>query len=354
MKSMQIESFGAPLVECETERPRPTGAQVLVKVLRCGVCHTDLHMWQGYYDLGDGNRLDLTTRGIELPVVPGHEIYGEIVAVGPDANALLLGKRGVVYPFVGCGQCRTCARGDTHLCTAPQFLGIWRPGGYGEYVVVPDESYIFETDGIDPSVAATLACSGLTSYGAILKLGMIDDDDWIALIGAGGVGLAGVAFAKALGITNLVVFDLAEEKRDLAIRAGARMALDPADNAAVSDLMTRSGGGFRGIVDFVGSAATFELAEGLLCKGGRYVIVGLYGGRASLRLPLVPLRAISIIGSYVGSLQEMEEMMALVRDGAIAAVPYRECAPQNVNIALQSLHEGKVDGRIVLSREHAG
>src|SRR4051812_35066983 len=116
MKSYQVASFGEPLAAAEAPTPRPEGAQVLLEVVAAGVCHSDLHIWEGGYDLGHGKRLSLRDRGIALPLTMGHETAGRVVAMGPDAKGVTPGKTYLVYPWIGCGHCATCRRGDENLC----------------------------------------------------------------------------------------------------------------------------------------------------------------------------------------------------------------------------------------------
>src|SRR6202012_4942156 len=126
MKSFKVTDFNAPLSEVEEPTPRPSGNQVLIKVVAAGVCHSDLHIWEGGYDLGHGKRLSLKDRGINLPLTMGHETAGRVVALGPEAQGVSIGKTYLVYPWIGCGQCAVCRRGDENLCLAPNCLGIHR------------------------------------------------------------------------------------------------------------------------------------------------------------------------------------------------------------------------------------
>jgi D-arabinose 1-dehydrogenase-like Zn-dependent alcohol dehydrogenase len=140
MRSFVMTGFGEPLREYRAPRPEPTGSEVLLKVDACGVCHSDLHMWEGFFDLGQGRQLDLRP-SIALPRALGHEIAGTVVAVGPDVRDARPGDRRVVFPWIGCGQCARCAAGEEHLCAAQRNLGTRRDGGFGSHVLVPHERY---------------------------------------------------------------------------------------------------------------------------------------------------------------------------------------------------------------------
>ena len=125
MKSFDVCECGAPLKLMERPTPKPTGSEVLLKVLAAGVCHSDLHIWDGYYDLGGGKRLQLTDRGVKLPLTMGHENVGEVVAVGPDAKGVKVGDRRLVHPWIGCGDCAICRHGEEQLCHDPvQHRGV--------------------------------------------------------------------------------------------------------------------------------------------------------------------------------------------------------------------------------------
>ena len=127
MKSYVVTEFGTPLQAVETPTPKPQGTEVLLKTLAAGVCHSDLHIWDGYYDLGGGKKIALKENGIAPPITLGHEIAGEIVATGPDAVGVKLGQSYVAYPWIGCGQCPACRQGREQLCIDPRTLGIRRP-----------------------------------------------------------------------------------------------------------------------------------------------------------------------------------------------------------------------------------
>ena len=143
MDSYQLTGYGAPLERLEAARPEPSGDEVLLAVEACGVCHSDLHLADGYFDLGDARRLDLTG-GRELPFTLGHEISGVVVACGPRVAGVAIGDRRIVYPWIGCGTCSTCETGEEHLCAAPRALGITRAGGFADHVLVPHARYLFD------------------------------------------------------------------------------------------------------------------------------------------------------------------------------------------------------------------
>ena len=166
MRRQSLVKFDAPLCETIIDAPKPQGREVLVKIERCGLCHSDLHIQDGYADLGGGKKLD-TTRGMTLPFTLGHEIAGVVAEVGPDAPQDLIGTKKAVFPWIGCGKCRDCLAGDENLCAKNRFLGVSIDGGFATHVLVPDAKYLLDYDPLPTNVAATLMCSGITAYGAL-------------------------------------------------------------------------------------------------------------------------------------------------------------------------------------------
>ena len=341
-----FEAFGKPLAQALRETPQPTGSEVLVRVGSCGLCHSDLHLHEGYFDLGHGHKLDLS-RSIAPPRVLGHEIAGAVVAVGPAATGVAVGDRRVVYPWIGCGNCGPCKSGHEELCGPARALGINRDGGFADHVLVPHTRYLFAYDPLPEDQACTYACSGLTAYGALKKCAPLTSSDTLLIIGAGGVGLSGERMAVAALGVQPVVAEIDRSKWDLARAAGAASCLDPSDAGATKAFMKNTGGAAAAI-DFVGAAATFSYGLAALRKSGKLVCVGLFGGATPVMPAMLPLRAVTITGSYVGSLAEMGEMMALARLGGLPAMPVTQRPLAEVNEALAALRSGAIRGRAVL------
>lgn len=349
MHSCQIVEWGEPLRMQEHPTPEPQGAEVLVKVAACGVCHTDVHVWQGYFDLGDGERATIESRGVELPFTMGHEVIGEVVALGPDASGASVGDKRVVFPWIGCGACRACGDAREVDCVSPSPLGTRRPGGYSDHIVVPHARYLVAYGDVPEALACTYACSGLTVYSALRKVMPLADGDTLLLVGAGGVGLNAVNVAPALTGARIVVADVDPGKRRAALDAGAAHAVDNAAAGAVEEVKELSGGGARAVIDFVGRPETVQFGFDSLCRGGAQVVVGLYGGRFRFPLPFLPLHNRTLRGSYVGSLTELEELMALVMAGKVAPLPVTTRPLEEATSVLEDLQRGgKVVGRTVL------
>lgn len=348
MRRRSITTYGAPLEATEATLPDPQGREVVVRVRHCGVCHSDLHLREGKFDLGGGRHLDVTS-GRALPFTLGHEIEGEVVAIGPDAhNAPPIGSRRVIYPWIGCGTCEACAAGDEHVCAKPRQLGIQVDGGYADHVVIPDPRYLLDAEGISPALAGTYMCSGLTAYSALKRLGGLAQRGPVLIVGLGGVGMMALAFAKAMLPHAPIVADVSAQKRDLALAAGAAAAFDPTDAAARKALL-KGFGGVYGAVDFAGAESSLDFAQGALRKGGKVVVVGLFGGELRMPIPFFPMRAIAIEGSYVGPLSDALEMIELVRSGSVAPIPVATRPLAEAEAALQDLAAGRIVGRVVLT-----
>ena len=235
MKAAQIIEPNKPLKISEIDTPSPTGKQVLLKVKAVGVCHSDLHLWEGGYDTGDGF-MKVTDRGVKFPVIPGHEIVGTVSAIGDSVIGIKEGDDVLVYPWIGCGTCPTCEKGDTNLCEAPQSLGVFQDGGYAEYSLIPDYKFLAQISGMDLEGAASLACSGLTAYTAVKKA-ISNSPENILIVGAGGLGLMGVQIAKALCDATIICADLTDEKLQKAKEMGADHTINTKDSESFKNIM---------------------------------------------------------------------------------------------------------------------
>jgi D-arabinose 1-dehydrogenase-like Zn-dependent alcohol dehydrogenase len=349
MRSFQVCTCGEPLQCNEHPTPEPAGSEVLLKMLAAGVCHSDLHLSDGYFDLGGGKRLSITERGMKLPVTLGHENVGQVTAVGPDARGVKAGDRVLVDPWMGCGNCAVCRRGDENLCLKPASVGVFRNGGYSDFLMVPHPRYLFDIGDMPPERAAPLACSGVTTYSALKKVGPTLATDPVVVIGAGGLGLMCLALHRAMGGHSAIAVDVDPVKREAAMKAGAKAAIDGGAPDAAAQIMAATGGGAWAVIDLVGASGTARLGIDSLIKGGKYIIVGLYGGDVTIALPPLPMRALTIQGSYVGSLSETRELMELVRRTGLPPVPVATRPLDDVNAVLAELRAGKIVGRVVLT-----
>jgi D-arabinose 1-dehydrogenase-like Zn-dependent alcohol dehydrogenase len=349
MRSFKVCQCGAPLTLVEAPTPQPAGTQVLLKVLASGICHSDIHIWDGYYELGGGKRLQLLERGIKLPLTMGHEIVGQVLAAGPDAKGVTIGVTRLANPWIGCGECTVCKRGDENLCKTPRNLGVFTDGGYADHVIVPHPRHLFDIGTLTPTQAAPLACSGVTTYSALKKVGPVLEDEPVVIIGAGGLGLMAIALHKAMGGKSVIMVDIDPVKREAAKKAGAMLVVDGKAPDAAKQVQAATNGGAWAVIDFVGASDTARLGvDCLTTKGGKLIIVGLFGGDITMPTPYFPMRAMTIQGSYVGSLTEMKELLELVQRTGPPPVPLAERPLEDANAVLNELKAGKVIGRVVL------
>jgi D-arabinose 1-dehydrogenase-like Zn-dependent alcohol dehydrogenase len=347
MLSYDVVEWGKALQPSERASPQPAGTEVLLRLKYCGVCHSDAHIRDGYFDLGGGRRLKMSDRGMQLPVTLGHEPFGTVIAAGPDAADVPLGQDRLVYPWVGCENCRRCLAGLDNYCMAPRMIGIQRKGGYADHLLVPHPRYLVDTAGLDPAWSATLSCSGLSTFSAVAKLQPIPPDEWVAVMGAGGLGLSAIAMLRALGHDRIVAVDIDARKLAAAEKSGAAATLDGTRNDAAQKLKEITSGYLYGATDFVGLKETAELALGALRKGGRLILVGLYGGEVPLSLGSLILRALTVQGSHLGSVSELREVVGLARQGKLQPIPIERRPLSQVSRTLDELKAGTIIGRVV-------
>ena len=349
MKSAKITGPNEPLAITESETPKPQGTQVLVKVGSVGVCHSDLHLWEGGYDLGDGQFMKVTDRGVKYPVTPGHEIVGVVEEIGEQVSDVQKGDEVLVFPWIGCGDCPACKVGNENLCDAPKSMGVFQDGGYSDYSLIPNSKYLAKLDGVNPDSATSLACSGLTAYTAIKKSNQ-NSPEFLVIIGAGGLGLMGVQIAHAITDAKIICVDLDDKKLETAKEMGADYILnskDPETSQKILSLCNDKGA--DSVVDFVNAPPTAKLAFSVLRKRGNLVLVGLFGGSIELSLVTIPLKSLTIQGAYTGNYNDMVELLDLARKGTINPVISKRYNLDEANTALEDLKARKIVGRAVIN-----
>ena len=342
-----LVAYGEPLCETVAECPIPEGTEVLVRVRCCGVCHSDLHLQDGYFALGGDKRLDIT-KDRALPFTLGHEISGVVEAAGEAAEGAAIGRRVAVYPWIGCGRCAACRAGDENLCSQHRHLGIAVDGGFASHVLVPHPHYLIDYAPLSPDFAGPLMCSGLTAYSALKHLGSRAERAPVLLVGLGGVGMMGLAIARALFREPPLVADIDAQKRAAALAAGAAQAFDPADPQARKAVMAATGGVIAAC-DFVGSEKSLQFSTGVLGRGGKVVVTGLLGGNFSIAVAMIAIKAMTIEGTLTGTLAEARELVDIARSGKLATIPTHERPLREAQAALDDLRSGRIVGRTVLS-----
>lgn len=357
MKAARIVEANKPLEISELEIPEPKENQVIVKVKAVGVCHSDLHLWEGGYDLGDGSFMKVTDRGVKYPVTPGHEIVGSIAKMGSAVTGFSEGDNVLVYPWIGEGTCPACKAGNENLCDFPKSLGVFQDGGYAEQVLVPHFKYLVKVSGIDLEPAASLACSGLTAYTAVKKANM-NSPEYLVIIGAGGLGLMGIQIAKAITNAKVICVDLDDKKLDIAKKMGADFVINTnvigsvttgSGNAVQKIISICDNKGADSVIDFVNAPQTAKTGIAVLRKRGNLVLVGLFGGSIDLSLVTIPLKAITIQGAYTGNYNDFVELIELAKKGTIKQVISERYSLNQSNDALENLKQRKIIGRAVIN-----
>lgn len=350
MKAARIVNVNEPLQVQDVQTPKPIDSQILVKVQSVGVCHSDVHVWEGYYEGISGQQLKTTDRGVKYPLTPGHEIAGIVDSLGEQVEGFSKDEKVLVYPWVGEGMCPACKIGQENLCDKPRSLGIYSDGGYAEYVLVPNYKYLVKIgDDMDTDISAPLACAGLTSYGAIKNANLKPDDN-VVIVGTGGLGLMAIQLAKAVTGARIIAMDIDDKKLEVAKKEGADIIVNSKKEDPVKAIMELTGKlGADAVIDFVNATKTVETDIQFLRRRAKLLLVGLFGGELKLSLVTMPTRAYKIIGSYTGSLEDLVELVSLAKRGVIKQVVSKRFKLNQAGEALQMLKDGKIVGRGVIN-----
>ncbi|MDI1495181.1 MAG: alcohol dehydrogenase [Cenarchaeum symbiont of Oopsacas minuta] len=349
MKAARIIESGEPLEITEVDDQKPTGTEVVIRVKSVGICHSDLHLWEGGYDLGDGEFMKVTDRGVKYPITPGHEISGIIKDTGMDVNGVSKGDQVLVYPWIGCGNCPGCSSGNENLCDAPKSIGVFCDGGYAQTVKIPHPKYLANIDGVNLDEATSLACSGLTAYTAVKKAN-VNTPCCIVIIGAGGLGLMGVQVAKAVTDAKIICVDLDDKKLKVAKEKGADYIFNSKESRTAEKIIDVCGGlGAESVIDFVNAPPTAKMGLAILRKRGNLILVGLFGGSVDISLVTIPLKSLTIQGAYTGNFEDMKELIELAKKGAISPIISKKYSLNEANMALNDLKDRKILGRAVIN-----
>lgn len=350
VKSARIVRPNEPLEVQELETPKPKGSQVLIQVESSGVCHSDIHLWEGGYEGLEGQFLKTTDRGVKYPLTPGHEIAGIVDSFGEEAEGFTKNEKVLVYPWIGEGRCPACRIGEENLCDKPKSLGVYTDGGYAEYVLVPSYRYLLKTgDELDTDASATLSCSALTAYGAVKNANLKPNDN-VVIVGAGGLGLMAIQLAKAVTGSKIIAMDINDVKLGAAKQNGADNIINSKKEDPVKAVMELTDKmGTDAVIDFVNASKTVESDMQFLRRRAKLVLVGFFGGELKLSLVSMPTRAYRLIGSYTGTLSDMVELVSLARRGVIKPLVSNRFKLTQATEALTMLREGKILGRGVIN-----
>jgi alcohol dehydrogenase, propanol-preferring len=350
MKAARIVNVNEPLQIQDLKTPKPIGSQILIKVQSVGVCHSDVHVWEGYYEGIGGQPLKTTDRGVKYPLTPGHEIAGIVDSLGEQVKGFVKDETVLVYPWIGEGMCPACRIGEENLCDKPRSLGIYNDGGYAEYVLVPDYKYLVKIGSdMDKDTTAPLSCAGLTAYGAV-KNANINPDDNVVIVGTGGLGLMAIQLVRAITAARIIAMDIDDKKLQVAKKEGADVVVNLKNDDYTKVVMELTDKlGVDVVIDFVNSTKSVEDYTQILRRRAKLVLVGLFGGELRFSLVSIPTRAYKIIGSYTGSIQDLIELVSLAKRGVVKPVVSNRFKLDQAGEALQMLKDGKIVGRGVIN-----
>lgn len=334
MRAAVIQKFGSPLVIEDRPIPEPGRGQIRVKIETSGVCHTDIHTAHGDWPIRP-----------TLPLVPGHEGVGLVDALGDGVNRVSLGQR-VAIPWLGSadGTCEFCVKGLETYCLNPTFTGYTVDGGYREYSIADANFVGLVPEGIDPLDAAPLTCAGVTTYRAV-KAAKVGPSDVVGIVGIGGLGHLGLQYAAIAGAFTVAI-DVSEEKLQLAKELGADHTINAAEQDVVAEMQKL--GGADAIVSTAATPKPLSEAFASLRPAGRLVLVGLPAENV-FPLPIFEtvLRGIQVIGSLVGTREDLAEVFALHAAGRTRVVLETRTL-ESVNDCFREVLEGVVPARLVM------
>ncbi len=306
VRAVVVEEFGRVPEVREVPEPEPPRDGVLVRVEATGLCRSDWHAWQGHDD------------GVELPLVPGHELAGRIEAVGPAVTGWRAGDR-VTVPFVcACGRCRACTAGDQQVCERQEQPGFTHWGSFAQYVALrhADVNLVALPDDMDYATAASLGCRFATAFRAVADQGRVAAGEWVAVHGCGGVGLSAVMIAAAAG-ARVIAVDVSPQALERARELGAAVCVNAADTDAATAVREASGGGAHLSLDALGSPVTCAASVAGLRPRGRHVQVGLLTGPVPVPMDRAVALELELLGSHGMAAHAYPRMLELVRSGVL-------------------------------------
>ena len=345
--SYDLIEWGKPFEKRQNALPEPTGPEVLVRVTAAGLCHSDLHVQKGFMDLGQEGKLTFAERGAVLPMTFGHEVAGIVQAVGPEVNSVKPGQQVLVFPWIGCGECDACNEDRESDCATMRIIGLKQKGGFATHCLVEHDKFLVDIDGLDAADVVPHACSGITVFNALEKMGSLRSDEWIAIMGCGGLGMNAISIARAMSFNNIIAVDIDNGKLEAALEMGATKVLNSKNDDAVSELQKLAEGRLMGVLDTFGGAATGRIAVRALSKAGRYLLVGQAGGDFQMPQVWLPQKAMTVRGSHVGNSPQLRKIIDMVRQGKIKQMPIDRRPLSKINQAVHDLENGNVTGRIV-------
>jgi alcohol dehydrogenase, propanol-preferring len=338
MKAAVLHSFAEPLRIEDVPAPVPGPGEILIEVAACGVCHSDLHLAMGEWDL-----LRPITK---LPLILGHEVTGTVIKVGEGVDDFNAGDRvGVPWLHWSCGECEFCSVGRETLCSKQQVTGCTVDGGFAQLIKARSSHTAKLPDNLGFLEAAPLLCAGLTVHNA-LKAACVQSGQKIAIFGVGGLGHLAVQLAKARG-AEIIAVDVADDKLELARQCGADALINAATSQAHKEIKKLTGGGAHVVIVTSGSRAAYETALRSIRRGGTLAVVGMAPEPISISTVALVSGEYRIIASAVGTREDLREVLQLASGGVIKSrIERRDFA--EVDGVLNEMKEGRLLGRVVL------
>ena len=339
MKAARLHAYHEPLKLDTVEEPKAVGPlDVVVRIGAAGLCRTDLHIQEGQW---------AEKSGVTLPYTPGHENAGWVQEVGSAVTNVEPGDTVIVHPYISCGLCGPCRRGDDMHCLNGSFPGIDRDGGFAEYLLTSARSVVKLGPGLEPKDIAALADAGLTAIHAVKKaIPVLTAGTQAVVIGAGGLGHIGIQCLKAMTPAEIIVIDPSEQALALAGEMGADQTVK-VDGTHVETVKEMTDGlGAEAIIDFVGERGAIEDGIAMIRDGGFYYVIG-YGENINIPTIDVISREISFIGNLVGTYTDLVELMTLTAQGKVSL--HTSTYPLDaINDAMADLDGGRLRGRGIL------
>lgn len=334
MKAAVIHDFGQPLHIEEVQVREPGENEILVKVIACGVCHTDLHACAGDWPAKP-----------KMPLIPGHEAIGYVVALGRGVKHIKDGDVvGVPWLYSACGCCEYCYTGWETLCETQQNGGYSVDGGFAEYVVA-DSRYVARFPAnIDFTAMAPIICAGVTVYKG-LKETEAKPGEWVAISGIGGLGHLAVQYAKAMGL-HVAAIDIADDKLQLAKDLGADITVN-AKQVDPGTFLKKETGGMHGVLVTAPSPIAFNQGLSALRRKGILSLNGLPAGTFDLSIFNTVINGTTIRGSIVGTRKDMEEAISFALEGKVKAT-VKAAKLEDINTVFDDMKKGDISGRMVL------
>lgn len=311
--------------------------EALVKIEYCGLCHTDLHVASGQFGKVPGR-------------ITGHEGVGKVVKVSPDVTSLKIGDRvSIAWFFSGCGHCEYCITGNESLCREVKNAGYTVDGAMAEYCIVEANYAVKVPDSLDPVKATSVTCAGVTTYKAI-KTSKIQPGQWIVIYGAGGLGNLGVQWAKNVFKAHVIAVDINDKSLEATKENGADIIINSSKTDPAKEIQRKIGGAQAAVVTAT-APVCYNQAIDSIKAGGMVVAVSLPNGSIDVPISKTVLDGIKIIGSLVGTRQDLAEAFQLAAEGAIDPIVHTRKLSE-INDIVDEMKAGSIVGRMVVNFTH--